>query len=253
VKISRLALILVGLSAALTVAAVPLSVGWDSFEPYQIAGASADKPTGIDIELVTAVLAQAGYTPTFKQYPWSRQLKSVEDGTLDLVLDASKSADRAKFAEFTSTYRKEAAALVAVGSDKTTVKALRDLIGKPVKVGILQDTWFGGYFEEVSTEAGFKSLIEAVPDTITNLRKLFAGRVNYLIDDPTAMQYYAASQKLGAIRVVLTFASDDVYLMVSKKTVAANPGLLDKLNKALDVVIKKGTFRAIYAKYGVSQ
>ena len=247
-----LLVVLVGVMLAGAVFAatpVTLTVGWDSAEPYQIGGTP---PSGIDLDLATAVLTQAGYKPDFRKLPWARQLENIQSGTLDIVMDASRTPERAKYADFTSTYRHETAVLMTATADTSKIKALKDLIGQTTKIGVIQDSVYGGEFASLMGNQGFTSLLEPAPDSTTNLKKLLAGRFPFIIDDPVIVQNLVTTGKLGAVKTVFTIVNDDVYFMISKKTLAADPTLLDKLNKAIDVLIKNGTFKAIYARYGVT-
>lgn len=228
-----------------------LSVGWDDYEPYQIA-AQGGSP-GIDLDLARAILEQAGYGVKFVQMPWVRQLKSVETGELDIALDASVTDERSVFADFTVPYRKDRAALIALATLKASPAALKDLVGSKSKIGVVKDSVYSGDFETLSKDPAFVSLLDPVVDGKTNLNKLAAGRIPFIIDDPAVIAYQVKALHLPEVRVVLPVEYDDVSVMVSKKTAAANAGLMDKLNKAIALLEKNGTFKSVYAKYGSIQ
>jgi polar amino acid transport system substrate-binding protein len=237
------------LATALFAAPTSLTVGWSDYPPFQISATS-----GLDIELAQAVFTQAGYTPSFQKLPWARQLSSVEMGTLDVVMDASKTEARAKFADWSNTYRQERNDLLTLVTNGTAVMGLKQLIGQNVKIGVQQDSYYGPDFDALSKDPAFKALLDSAPDTATSLTKLEAGRITFLVDDIVSVQYAVKTGKLAtAVKVALPIYGDDVYFMISKKTLAADPTLLDKVNKAIALLAGNGTFKAIYAKYGMAK
>jgi polar amino acid transport system substrate-binding protein len=237
------------LAAALFAAPANLSIGWTEYPPFQIS-----EKSGLDIELAQAVFTQAGYSLEFQHLPWARQLGNLEQGSLNVVLSASKTAERAKFADFSSAYRQERNDLLTLVTNNATVTSLKQLIGQKVKIGAQRGSYYGPEFEAISKDPGFAALLDFVPDPSTNLTKIEAGRLDYFISDIVAATYEIKSKNLPSqVKVALKINGDDVFFMISKKTIAADPALMDKLNKAIAVLSGNGSFSSISAKYGITK
>jgi polar amino acid transport system substrate-binding protein len=236
-------------ATALFAAPANLTIGWTEYPPFQISATS-----GLDIELAQSVFTQAGYSLEFQHLPWARQLSNLEAGTLNVVLSASKNAERAKYAEWSSAYRQERNDLLTLVTNKATVGSLKQLIGQKVKIGAQRGSYYGSEFEALSKDPAFVELLDLAPDPTTSLNKLEVGRIDYFMDDPVAAVYDIKSNNLPTqVKVALRVNGDDVYFMIGKKTLAADPALMDKLNKAIALLSGNGTFSAISAKYGIAK
>lgn len=237
------------LSIALFAAPATLSIGWTEYPPFQISATS-----GLDIELAQAAFTQAGYSLSFQHLPWARQLKDLESGDLNVVLSASKNAERARYADWSAAYRQERNDLLTLVTTKTTVTSLKQLVGQKVKIGVQRGSYYGSEFEALSKDPAFIELLDYVPDPTTSLNKLEAGHVDYFMDDIVAALYDIKSNNLPTqVKVALRVNGDDVYFMIGKKTLASDPALMDKLNKAIALLSSNGTFSAIFAKYGIAK
>ncbi len=245
----KLLLTLAGLvlAAALFAAPTSLAIGWTEYPPFQMSASS-----GLDVELALAVFKQAGYTLEFQHLPWARQLGNLEAGSLNVVLSASKNAERAKYAEWTSGYRQERNDLLTLATNKATVGSLKQLIGQKVKIGAQRGSFYGADFEALAKDPGFAELLDYAPDPATSLSKMEAGRLDYFVDDIVAATYAIKSNNYPTqVKVALKINGDDVYFMIGKKTLAADPALMDKVNKAIATLSGNGSFTTIYAKYGI--
>ncbi|MCP4161995.1 MAG: transporter substrate-binding domain-containing protein [Deltaproteobacteria bacterium] len=60
------------------------SIGWEPWSPYQYKD-SKGKVTGLDIELITAIMNNVKFSVTYKERPWKRLLYEVETGKTDLL------------------------------------------------------------------------------------------------------------------------------------------------------------------------
>ena len=56
----------------------PYTSGWEPWEPYQYQ--QGDQITGLDIDLVRAVVTNMGCEIAFKEMRWTRLLSEVEKG-----------------------------------------------------------------------------------------------------------------------------------------------------------------------------
>lgn len=241
------AVVFLGLTALLGAQTKTISVGWSVFPPYQIPGQTV--PTGIDCDIMAAVAQKAGYTVSFQQLPWARQLSLCQNGGLDIVMLASKNAERAVWAEFTESYRQERNAVMALATDANPPASLQDILTRKEKLGILRDSYYGEKFAEMMKNSAFTALLDQGTDTLTNLNKLSANRFKYLVDDPASVDYQVKLGNLSPLKPAFFLVQDDVFFMISKVSLGKDPQLKEKLNLALAALKADGTIAKIMAKY----
>lgn len=227
-----------------------LRVGWDAYPPYQMGG---DPPRGIDIELTAAIVAKAGYAAEFIQQPWARQLSSMEAGRLDILMVAAKTAERARFANWTILFRPLRVALIAAKDGAPSLGRLEDLRGKNYSIGAQIGTNYAKQYKTLADGSSIASLFVELADNVALTRMLMSGRLSYVLSEPDEIQYIAFANKLGPTRVALELPSAEGFLMVAKSAIAANPGLMDRLNEAILALRADGTYAAVYARYGIDR
>lgn len=83
-----------------------LRVGWVENYPYQMTQLDRSflRRDGLSYRIVEACLDQAGYQADFINLDWSSQLKALENGEIDVMMMAAKTAERERFALFSQTY-----------------------------------------------------------------------------------------------------------------------------------------------------
>ena len=91
-------------------AAQELTLGWEDWQPYQYQD-SNQNVTGLDIELMRAILDNMDDRVTLTELPWKRHLNNVEAGRTDLAASASKTPEREQYAFFSDAYRTESAVM----------------------------------------------------------------------------------------------------------------------------------------------
>lgn len=250
---AKFLLVCIALFGATQLAAAPItiSVGWDDYPPYQIRDSGEQR--GIDMDIIATALAHAGYSVSFKKLPWSRQLLMNKTGELDIVMNASQSPERAEYASWTIGYRPERSALMTRTDNHADYKSLAALIGKPVRIGAIRDSVYPGEYNDYLRQPEFKKLLDFTPSNLANLKKLFAGHLDYIIDDPVTIQNQAKANFGRDVRIVLELMNAPTFFMVSKQTLTRHPELLPALNNSLANIVAKGTTQKIFLAYGVSK
>jgi polar amino acid transport system substrate-binding protein len=229
-----------------------LSVGWDDYPPYQIQ-VGGERP-GIDMEIAELALRQAGYTVRFVKLPWARQLLQLRTGELDMAMAASVSQDRGGYVVWSEPYRRERASLIALAGrmQGPQPSSLRQLLSRGVRVGVIRDSSYPGEFERLSADPAFLALLEPTVINQQNLLKLRAGRIDYLIDDPVAIGYLASSLSGPPVSVLFDVMDADARFMLSKRSLARDPVLLQRLNAALARLLRSPEWADIQRRYGLS-
>lgn len=223
-----------------------VKISWEPWRPYQYK--EGENLTGLDIELAEALVKVTGCKASFIELPWNRQLASVELGEVDMVLGAGKTAEREKWADFTSGYRKEINSLFMKPGLGAEIKKIADLKTTPLKIGITRGAYYSHELEAIRSLFDDSADVDAV-----NVKKMAAGRLDGLIMDHFTGLSLMNEQKSGVQMVLhpLSISSGDVYFLVSKKTKIMN--LVSKLNEAIKKMKASGGHAKIIARYSLNK
>ncbi|MCZ0864098.1 transporter substrate-binding domain-containing protein [Dasania sp. GY-19] len=227
-----------------------LSMGWEHWQPYAYKN-ERDEISGLDIELVTAILDNMNCQLSLKSMPWKRLLSDTEAGKVDLVSGASYTKEREQWAYFTQPYRQETRALfVRKGSSESyAINDLNDLIKTKFKLGLTRGVYNGEAFEKMMAKPEFKKLTQVVSKESINPKKLLKGRIDGYIAD--AMSGSHTLRELGILDQIeihpYTIYATDVHVLISKKSNKAER--VQQFNNSLIQLQKAGTLQAIIDKY----
>ena len=226
-----------------------LVVAWEPWAPYQYQ--EGKQLTGLDIELITAIMTKSGHTVKFLKRPWKRQLIELQKGTVHIVMGASKTIEREKFANFSVPYRTETVSLYINAENKEKFKDyshLNDVLGKDFTIGVVREYHYGDDYAVLIKQAAFKKQVKEVTDELKNYKKLLNKRIDSTMEDPVA-----ATAKIrksgwdGKFHALFNVYSDDVYLMFSKSSTSKE--IITAANKSLSELKADGTYQKIIDKY----
>jgi len=212
-------------------AAAPLRIGWGDFPPFQMRAAPG--PEGLDIELIQLIALAAGERLRWLELPWARQLSDLALGELDLVAGATHSPERGAFAAFSQPYRQERVALMALVGGAPALKALSDLKGRAVRVGLIRGSLLPASLRRELDDPALNQLLVLLHANDLTLSALRARRVDYVIEDPVTTFYRAARSPGERVAVALELMLSPVHLMVSRRLLAQRPELVQRLNQGL--------------------
>lgn len=230
-----------------TAASCALKIGWEPYRPYQFAG-SDDQPTGADIEIMRAIAETIECDAVFEEKPWARQLIELKHGMLDVVLSASRTAEREEYAWFSVPYRQaEMAIFVRQGTaSQYPLSKLSDIADVNFQLGVIYGYYYGKEFEELKNHPAFAVHIDAAADYPTNIGKLLHERIDgLLVDDQTVM--LAEAQALGVEDRIeqhpVHIPGDDFHLMFSRLSVDLD--IVARVNRVLSRMLSDGSIQAI--------
>lgn len=236
--------ILLSLSIFSFTEACEVRVSWEPWIPYQFKQKSGT-PGGLDPELLEAILKEIGCKPLYVELPWARQLVANEIGNTDIVMGASKSPEREKFANFTTGYRFETVALfVKKGLEQTSIKKVSDFSITKLKLGAVKGNL---YTPEI--DALISKFDASANDDETNVKKLLANRIDgFIVDLYTGTNLIKEAHATDSIiHHPVNISTSEVYFMVSKKSKIEN--LTEKISKAVKKLKANGTLTKIISKY----
>ena len=225
-------------------------VGFDAWEPYQYIDVGA-QVSGLDIELVTAVLTKMGCDIDFKAGTWVTLLGELKNGEIDILLGASKTAAREEFALFSQAYRTEEYTLYVLKDDATKLafSSIASFIEAGKRIGVVEDYYYGP--EVAMLRDGSATSDAFVPAIIgeVNIARLLDRDIDGFLEDSFVGASFIRRKALGEYIVAqgLTIHTGDTHMMFSKKSVAAPQ--VAQFDLALQAVKASQQYNDIVARY----
>ena len=161
-------------------ARAPLKLVANYWGPYSENGLPGQ---GSASQLVSQLLAEAGYDASIDIVPWPRALNMTYVGQADGIVAIWSTAERREKVLFSEPYMVNRISLLHRKGALAQVKTLADLKGLKIGVGRGYD-----YSPEFLAATGFHK--DAAVDTLVNLKKLLAGRVDAILEDEVIVDYY---------------------------------------------------------------
>lgn len=206
--------------------------------------------TGIDVEIAKAVVEKAGFTIEFTELPFARGIKEVEDGSIQMMANLSKTDERSKFLTWIGPERTTKMGLVVkAGNEQWTIKNLDALFAlcaeKKTHFGIQSDVFYSKEFNDRLADPAFSGCFEVVADSELNPDKVLKDRILGFFEETNNMRYQIATSPRYKGLALHSFIlnSEDVYIGVSLK--GASPEMAAKLQAAFDELQKDGTLDKI--------
>lgn len=197
-------------------------VGYSEFFPFMYEAGNAEEVKGLDIWLVKKVFEKAGCTARFVNMPWARMVKGIKNGVPDVVLVASKTEERSRYAYFSLPYRNEQMRFMVRKNEiqRWPLKKLEDVIKYKMRIAVIMDNWFGEKFSKLKENNEFKQLIFNVTEDSDRFSMLLSNRADAVLHDQIYLK--AMAERLGEKDKIdfLPLAVNDapVHFMFSKKT-----------------------------------
>ncbi|MBF0549901.1 MAG: amino acid ABC transporter substrate-binding protein [Deltaproteobacteria bacterium] len=227
-----------------------LKVGWEPAAPYQYLD-SKGHLTGLDIELFSAIAKKVNVKLEFKKILWKKLLSEVEQGTMDIALSATKTAEREKFAFFSDPYRKEVIVLfVRRGeSEKYHFKTLNDLVGSKFRLGVTSGNFYGKSFDLLMKNPTFVKQTEEASDDLSNYQKLLANKIDGFLADQTGTVIDIRKEGLNGKMDIypMDITTEDICFIFSRKSV--KPDMVGTFNAGLKALKASGDYDKIINKF----
>lgn len=210
---------------------------------------------GADADIIQAVAEKMGMTVEFKNMEFDGVVASIPSGTCDIAISGlTINPGRLKSVDFSTPYHIGAAQILITKKDdtvftgKTKEELDEQLKGK--RIGVCTG-FTGASYANGNEEWGFKKIENAKVSTFENvglaIQDMKNGNIDVIImDDTVAKKAVATEENKNDIKTV------DVELTVEKYAIAIKKGnteLTEKINKALDELIKAGEIEKILKKW----
>lgn len=222
-------------------------LGADVYTPYQYEENGTLK--GMSVDIVKEAFKRMGYSVEIKILPWSRVLKSTENGTVDAMFSSFYIKERSEYMTYAmeplavSVQTLFARANAPIKYDGT-IQSLKGL-----RLGTIIGYVYGDAFKQ-GKENGTLDVSEA-EDCPANILKLMSGRTDVFIDNRDTALFYIKKDHLEKTIVELSppFTEQEMlYLAFSKKSIK-DPALIDDFNRVLKAMKQDGTWQKIVDAY----
>jgi ABC-type amino acid transport substrate-binding protein len=222
-----------------------VSLDWPPYIGSSITDGSPSKPNnGYVAELVVEAYKRMGYKVVIDFKPWARALEESTNGLYDGLFPEYYGEERKTDFIYSNPFPGGPVGLMKRKDFKFTYTSLKDLKG--YTVGVVTD-----YINTAEFDAATHFKKEAVVDDETNIRKLYAKRVDFIfIDKYVALDIIRT--KYPEYEKEFEFIELEVkplYIVFSKKAAGVQAKLND-FNAGLAAITKDGTVKAILAKHG---
>lgn len=226
------------------------TLGFDAWEPYQYQDIG-DQVSGLDIELVEAVVTEMGCRLTFKQGTWVSLLADLKGGEVDILLGASKTKAREEFALFSDAYRTEEFSLYIRKEDDASAAytSLPEFIQNNSKIGIVGDYYYGPEVSILLEGSATSSYFVNAMMTEINVARLLDSDIDAFIEDTFVGATLIRRKALANYIVAqgITFQTGNAYVMFSKTSVS--PEQLADFNLELAKIKDGPLYQSIFEKY----
>lgn len=210
--------------------------------------------TGIDVELVKAIIQEAGMSVEFVEMPWSRALTSIKNGEIDIMCNVSKTDERSEFMQWLGPERFTQMVLIIHKNDKSLkISTLDDVVASVKKTGkkiaALQNAFYGdGMKQRINNDVQFADAFVFVPESQQFLPMLEKGRVLGFIEERSNMMYKIRHDEKYKDFYIHSFIfhKEPVYLGISKKM---PDNIFEKLKKAFTKLESRGALEKIRKKW----
>jgi polar amino acid transport system substrate-binding protein len=239
---ARLSALVLLLASSLCAQAQPLQVCTNEWPPYTLL--EDGQVRGIDADLLHLALSNLGISYNITLEPWRRCLYKMNEGQLDILLDAFYSEERVKNMLFPSEPMAESAMVLFYATARPhRINSVEELSG--LRVG----TEPGYAYRDESFASGSHFIREDAPTLEANFGKLLLGRVDLVITDRAVGLYTANS--LGMQNAIgfnsQPLYSDRVYAAFSRKPSTA--ALLPRFEAELKRLKSSPEYAAILRRY----
>ncbi len=208
---------------------------------------------GMDALLAQRILTQAGCQVRWHTIPMTgeRILRSLQQGKFDVMIRASKTAERQKYAYFSAPYRDE---VVGVFSRKQlklpSTFSMVDVLEQKLRVIGPVSGWYGDKFELLRSKWKQEGYYTAYPDAkrATDLLFIEPSRGHLLLVDADIFYFHLGKERYEQVKLVANnLQISPALLMFSQKSLEKSD--LVAINQAILLLQQTGELKAIENNY----
>jgi len=240
------AVLIISLFSGSFISADEIKVVTETWEPYNFE--KNGKVTGISTEIVEYSLKKAGIGISgnkIKIYPWVRAYKMATENENILIYTILRTQERENTFKWVGPLIPSEKFYFYKNKSRTDISVNSLDEAKKYQIGVLR----GSVHEDFLLTNGFSNtFIQTVADQKLNLKKLLAGRIDFIIDTDSSLEIRTEQMNLplSEFEKTLFLFENGYYMAFSKKT---SDDIVEKVRNAFSELEKKGGVDKIIEKY----
>lgn len=164
-------------------------VGDEQFAPYSYVTAENDRPLGLDIELVEAVMQEAKIPYKLRLYPWERVKRMLERGDAEMAFQFAGTPERMQQYELVGPIR--TGSTIFMTTAKTAIQDWSDLDDlSPYVIGQVRGYAYQSAFDQADLA---RDTSAQNPRQLVSM--LLAGRIDIIVGDRVQLLYFVREQR----------------------------------------------------------
>lgn len=203
-------------------------------------------PQGFSVELLRAMAAGAGTGLELQVLPWQRAVQAAESTPNSVLFSLTRTPEREAQFQWVGPIAQRRILLYKLASRTDLALAqLADLgIGR---IGVVRESAADRQLQADGLKPGLQ--LEHGLDDATNVRKLLAGRMEYvaLLDWAAAWNLRQLQLPYGTLQAVMELDSSRAYWYGLH--LATDPAIVRRLQAALDAVRRDGRYERLKQRY----
>jgi polar amino acid transport system substrate-binding protein len=233
--------------------ACTLRMAPEEWPPYIYTVASG-RLGGVDLELIQAILRQAGCTLHLEdQVPTARRTILFQQGKLDLLLAASITPERRGYARFSRPYRHETVGLFALGDLGERLRGIdsfQNIADRKLSLLAPRIGFYGNDYERAIPQLNADGRRSTFSTFEQGMKMLEAGRGDLIMGDAFALRHQARLMGISVTVLPYTPFRAPVHLMLNASSTSMEQ--LARINQAITQLEQNGTLPAIRSRYGMN-
>jgi polar amino acid transport system substrate-binding protein len=205
--------------------------------------------SGMDIDITRSLFEEAQCQFSIVEVSWARSLIMLADGSIDLMINVSKTPIRSRSFYFIGPIRSEVIVLATNDDAKFSLKKISDITKLDKPIAIQRNAYYGPAIENLLKQKKYQEHFIHVTDNTTKLKLLKRGRISGFLEAKRNIINGVNSNANfeGIWYQPLVFHSNPIYVALSKKSV--NNEVKGRIETAFERLITQGEIAAIDAKY----
>lgn len=231
-----------------------LTLGVSEYPPYHIRQADGHW-TGMDTDLIAAIVARAGCSLNIVEMDGKRRLAEIKRGRLDMVGAASITPERQMFGLFSSAYRPERMVLFMRQDDprRNTIKTLSDIEQNGLILAVQPGAFYGPGFAAAHDHLAALGLLVERRGNDDRFLMLARNRVDATPEDLYSGLYTLQISDLDRqiAPSALVMNTEDVHILFSRESVPLE--IVTSINAAIGSMRTDGSLQQIMDRYSSLQ
>ncbi|HET8802769.1 MAG TPA: transporter substrate-binding domain-containing protein [Marinobacter sp.] len=221
-----------------TVKGLKITVGANHAPPYRII--DGDESTGLYVDIFEEIAARLGWEVHYREAPFRRVLRMVQQGDVDVVLGPVKTPERARFMEFVAPAFPPERRLFFYIDESHRIDNYSDLYGRAI--GVLEGAT---YFRQFDSDN--RIIKEAAPRYENLMLMMQKGRVDVVIAPELVGKYTVRHLGLDVSVSPFFVPGERSYIAVAKDSPVLE--YADDIRAALKLMQMEGTHEDLVLKY----